>query len=146
MYQNYMRNIYSPYHNSYEPMQKNIKEIENMYPEIYKILYPVIQKTCSQNNRPISENVLDELTDNIYNIIETDNTFNSSDTISNIINEKNSTQDNNRENRKNDTCIKDLIKILLIRELISKPCFHDTSMRFPPNIRAYAPNLGIPLL
>lgn len=146
MYQNYMNNFYSPYHNTYEPMSKNIKEIENMYPEIYKIVYPVIQKTCNVNNRPISENVLDELTDNIYNIIETNNATNSGETVSNIIEEKKSTQDNNREISKNNGHIKDLIKILLIRELINKPCFHDVSIRFPPNINAYTPSLDNPLL
>ncbi len=146
MYQNYMNNLYSPYHNTYETMSKNIKEIENMYPEIYKIVYPIIQKICNQSSRPISENNLDELTDYIYNIIETDNTLNSSDTVPNIIDEKESVQSNNRENRKNPTYIKDLIKILLIRELINKPCFHDASMHFPSNIRAMSnfPNPAIP--
>ena len=30
------------------------QELENCYPDIYRIVYPMIQRACSQNTRPVT--------------------------------------------------------------------------------------------
>ena len=132
-------------------------DIENMYPEIYKIVYPMIQKACMQNNRPITEEVLDEMTSDIYNNIEADNIVNLNIDIVNNRNEKNSAQQSssqstgtsenrssqvntknatasiqNREYRQVNNPIRDLIRILLIRELIGGRPGPRPQRPFPP--------------
>ena len=139
-------------------------DIENMYPEIYKIIYPMIQKACMQNNRPITEEVLDEMTSDIYNNIEADNIVNLNVDVVNNRNEKNSVQHNphqtieanesrnsqantknvttsvqNREYRQMNNPIRDLIRILLIRELIGGRPSPRPPRPFPPGPGPFPP-------
>ncbi len=139
-------------------------DIENMYPEIYKIIYPMIQKACMQNNRPITEDVLDEMTSDIYNNIEADNIINLNIDIVNNRTEKNSAQQNssqstgtsenrssqvntknvtasvqNREYRQMNNPIRDLIRILLIRELIGGRPGLRPPRPFPPGSGPFYP-------
>lgn len=96
-YEDYMRNVLgycpncqnsrSPYDNSYEQnfygsmpntytndrgmqLQDNI---EDLYPDIYKIIFPMVCKVCQNNTRPITNQLVDEMTMEIYNNIEADN-------------------------------------------------------------------------
>ena len=63
IYEQYMRNVlgYQQMNNSYDMNyynwempnmtainQMQIHELENCYPEIYRIIYPMIQKACNQ--------------------------------------------------------------------------------------------------
>ncbi len=139
-------------------------DIENMYPEIYKIIYPMIQKACMQNNRPITEEVLDQMTSDIYNNIEADNIINLNIDIVNNRNEKNSVSQNshqskdstenrnnqtstknittsvqNREYRQNNNPIRDLIRILLIRELLGGRPSPRPPRPFPPGPEPFPP-------
>lgn len=100
------------------------EEIENMYPEIYNLIYPMVRKACMRNVKPITSEVIEEMTDEIYRNIETGNIINLN------VNVENSTFENNRgenkeesrtcENRRSRGLIGDMIKILLIRELTGK--------------------------
>ena len=102
------------------------EDFENLYPEIYKLIYPMIKKACMQNIPPITENTLDEITNDIYNNIEAENIINLNIDITNDRNENKSMSNtkknvsNNQENRHINNSIRDLIKILLIRELVNK--------------------------
>ena len=142
-----------------------VMDIENMYPEIYKIIYPMIQKACMQNNRPITEEVLDEMTSDIYNNIEADNIVNLNIDIVNNRNENNSALKNsslsketsesrnsqttntqkintsvqNREYRQMNNPIRDLIRILLIRELIGGRPSPRPPRPFPPGQGPFPP-------
>ena len=163
---NYNCNYNFPY-NCRQPncYSRNIAmDIESMYPEIYKIIYPMIQKACMQNNRPITEDVLDEMTSDIYNNIEADNIVNLNIDIVNNRNEKSSTQPNssqsketsenrnsqvntknittsvqNREYRQMNNPIRDLIRILLIRELVGGRPGTRPPRPFPPEPRPFPP-------
>ncbi len=54
-------------------MQNNGNNINNLYPSIYRIVYPVVQKVTSENNFPIiNDEVITNTTDTIYNIVEGD--------------------------------------------------------------------------
>ena len=139
-YPNYNNNIiendYQNYPNNYRNEQE-IEELENCYPEIYKIIYPRVSEACSMNTKPISQDLIDELTKEIYTAIENDNSINININLGNSVQnsqtpENRNSQNNNRrdvkiqENRGEDRQFRnrvllDLIRILLIRELLERP-------------------------
>ena len=47
-----------------------IQELENCYPDIYRIIYPMIQRTCERNTRAITKEAIDSMTDEIYFAID----------------------------------------------------------------------------
>ena len=97
VYENYMRSVlgYEPvnfnYRNTYEqdyygdidytnysimqqtnPQTAN-NDLEQCYPDIYKLVYPMVQKRCMQNTRNVTRELIDEMTNEIYFSIEDDN-------------------------------------------------------------------------
>lgn len=151
--------------NTYQPMAMNernnsqTQELEACYPEIYKVVYPMINKACSTNTRPITSQLIDELTNEIYVSLENDNEIN---VTINLNNEVSSTNENRsstssvangnrtasakvgvtketkvREDRGEDRQfrnrgLQDLIRILLIRELLGRPGFPGNRPPRPP--------------
>ena len=126
-----------PYDNFSNYSTRNlVSNLENLYPEIYKIVYPMIQKACNQNNKPIDENLIDDMTDDIYSNIEADNIINLNINVENNRNESATNKEkNNRckttENRQFNNPIRDLIRILLIRELLDRPGYRPPRSRPP---------------
>lgn len=54
-------------------MQNCGNNINNLYPSIYRIVYPVVQKVTSENNfQVINDEIVTNTTDTIYNIVEGD--------------------------------------------------------------------------
>lgn len=120
---------------NYNPSPYNIQnrdtmqeaEIEDYYPEIYKIVYPMVRKVCSQNNRGISKDVIDSMVEEVYSNIETNEATRLNITLNNDVRgESNSIYENrdddgeNRQIRRNNL-LNDLIRILVLRELIRRP-------------------------
>ena len=91
-----------------------IQELENCYPDIYRIVYPMVQRACSQNTRPITRELIDSMTDEIYFAIE------DKEMIENRDKKEEKTED--RQIRRN-TNLNDLIRILILRELLGRPGF-----------------------
>ena len=108
-------------------------QLETCYPEIYKIIYPMVEKACINNQRPVTSELIDELTDEIYNSVESDNEIKVNINLTNETTSNNNRNiptvnqvkkemaderknDNNRQFRNNS--LRDLIKILLIRDFI----------------------------
>lgn len=48
------------------------KEILDLYPEIYKIVNPMVCKICEVNTKPITRELIEQMTDEIYLNIESD--------------------------------------------------------------------------
>ena len=134
---NMMENNEQYYSGNYRNEQE-IEELENCYPEIYKVVYPRVTEACSMNTKPISSNLIDELTNEIYTALESDNTINININLGNeiqssqTVENRNNRNPNNRrevqkqENRGEDRQfrnrgLQDLIRILLIRELLGRP-------------------------
>ena len=84
-YEDYMRNVLG-YNNmrdntySYFSRDTSNSNIEQMYPEIYKIINPMVCRACDTNTQPISEYMVEQMTDDIY-----DNVVNRVE-IQNVIN------------------------------------------------------------
>lgn len=75
-------------------------EIEQYYPEIYKIIYPMVCKSCNNNTSPITKELIESMTDEIYFAIESDNEIDLNITINNEVkNNKIETQTNSINNR-----------------------------------------------
>ena len=103
---------------------------ENLYPEIYKVVYPMVVKICSNNTRAITKDLVDEMTERIYTNIESEDYLEEEvrqepelkkgdvrNPNAKII-EKDLKED--RQRRPN-TALKSLIKILILRELLGNP-------------------------
>ena len=129
IYEQYMRNVlgyqamnnntYDMYYDNWDMSNmvamNNIQmpELENCYPEIYTIVYPMVQRACIQNTRPITRELIDNMTDEIYFAIE----------------DKEMLENRNKEEKGEDrqirrnTNLNDLIRILILRELLGRPGF-----------------------
>ena len=168
MYEDYVQNLfgenYTPYRNTYEPyldfyqdyenynypLQYNYDynylnqnnrnlDIEGLYPEIYKIVYPLVKKACNTNTRPLNEELLEKMTQDIYSNLEAGNIINvtinvdDNNSTSKVENRSSASHPNNKvekttvpvENRSSENRqfnpIRDLVKILLIKEWFDRP-------------------------
>lgn len=90
---------------SYTPMQQNL---ERFYPECYNKIYPAVCKACSQCSGQLTMEQLEKMTDDIYDSIYI---------VEVRKEEKNTKAVENRETRRENP-IRDLIKILILRELL----------------------------
>ena len=144
------------YQNEYQNLPRvNMKnDLEECYPEIYKIIYPMIKKACEGNMMGNNREEIEQMTDEIYSAIEDNNQINVNINLANTVSNTNTNKIENRntvkqedtqrkpsekqvvENRNIETQnrrrpinnnLRDLIKILLIRELLGRP--HNN---FPP--------------
>ncbi len=86
--------------------------LEPMYPEIYRMVYPMIIKRCSQNNKDITNQLIDKMTEEIYSNDEPEDTqpiLKNGDVRNPKSKEPETRQCSNQ-------LLKDLIKILILRE------------------------------
>lgn len=138
-YEEYMRNVlgYSPYvqnNYGYEEMQQedlynyqntpNTQDVSAFYPEIYKMVYPMVCKICNTNyGKELNKELLSQMVDEIYKNVEPEE--NASIVRVNNIPLKNGDvrnpnakepEINVKETRHNNFLLRDLIQILLLRE------------------------------
>ena len=150
-------NMQNPYmQNNYQiPMQNQANSLNNMYPQIYRIINPVLNRVVSTSNTQfITEDNLNNMVDTIYNIIEGDvsnlmdmpiNSAQGDDTVipssqNNTRATQNSSSNNERRGNSNDMdyqknhnrLLRDLIKILLIKELLLRQ--KNNNINFQPQM------------
>lgn len=114
-------------------------ELESCYPEIYKIVYPMVCKKCDSVRMSVTNDDIQNMTDEIYFALEERNDIQVNINLTNEVRgtEKNSsnltgttdkkpdvkiseTSIKNRETRQFNRNLRDLIQILLIRELLGR--------------------------
>ena len=125
---------------------ENREELEKCYPEIYKLVYPMVLKKCQNSRATLTADDIDNMTDEIYYALEnkegielninlTNSVSNSRDMNLSNSNEKRDKVNNKadvkikeitkkkekRETRQINRGLRDLIKILLLRELLNQP-------------------------
>lgn len=113
----------------------NQTNVDDMYPEIYRIVYPMICKACMAVNENVTEDLVSRITNEVYTNVEhmevTQENRSAATNISTQTN-KNLKNDslNNRttsvsnirqETRQRNPLLRDLIRILVLRELIGNP-------------------------
>lgn len=113
-------------------------ELEKCYPEIYKIVYPMITKKCSNVRSSLTNDDIENMTDEIYYALEEKNEIQVNINLTNDV--RTTTYSNTakavdkkpeveikevaqekRETRQINRGLRDLIKILIIRELLNRP-------------------------
>ena len=143
-YQSYQE-YRNPTFNTNINISRNNVELENSYPEIYKIVYPMVTKKCENvRSETFSKSDIENMTDEIYYALEekqekrininlTNNMSSTkaqnSSTVSTSAKVENKRPDvkisqkaiENSEKRQINNGLRDLIQILLIRELLNRP-------------------------
>ena len=101
----------------YYQQQNDLKlsELENLYPEIYKLVYPMVCKCVENNTKPLTEENINEMVLSISNNIEADFEVNVRMEPKNGDVRNPNSKEEKRETRQNNY-LNDLIRILLIRE------------------------------
>ena len=117
-------------------MQDNIaivqnSQLEQSYPEIYKVVYPMVSKRCENVRAELSNEELEKMTDEIYFALESKNETQLNINLKNDVRTSSSvnarkadvsaTESPKRETRQFNSGLRDLVKILLIRELLNRP-------------------------
>lgn len=184
----YQTNTYTYPSYSYNNYSQNIprysSEILNLYPEIYKVVNPMVCKICEANSKPITAELVEQMTDEIYANLECDNeeeeTINvrvtlpkekASDNIkkeslrennsSNVSSralqnnlskapkkqeEKSINVPQNRQNRRStNNTLRDLIKILILNQLLGGNRPNRPEMPRPPYPGRPMPSLRVPI-
>lgn len=142
-YQNYQE-YRNPTFNTNINISGNNVELENSYPEIYKIVYPMVTKKCENvRSETFSKSDIENMTDEIYYALEekqekrininlTNNMSSTkaqnSSAVSTSAKVENKRPDvkisqkaiENSEKRQINSGLRDLIQILLIRELLNR--------------------------
>ena len=142
-YQSYQE-YRNPTFNTNINISGNNVELENSYPEIYKIVYPMVTKKCENvRSETFSKSDIENMTDEIYYALEekqekrininlTNNMSSTkaqnSSTVSTSAKVENKRPDvkisqkaiENSEKRQINNGLRDLIQILLIRELLNR--------------------------
>ena len=113
----------------------NQKSVDDMYPEIYRIVYPMICKACMAVDENVTEDLVSRITNEVYMNVENMEmagecrnvslaSVNNKTTKSDNINTKlvnNSANEVRQETRQRNPLLRDLIRILVLRELIGNP-------------------------
>ena len=104
-------------------MNANMQDTSRLYPEIYGIIYPMVQKVCSRRNfGNLTEEMLNEMVNEIYNVIEPEEELEERN-IQKSVDTKNMRQKEQvkepRRARPNNYLLRDLIRILILREILS---------------------------
>lgn len=154
-YDEYIRSILGyPNNNQYDIYQDSIgydtrnianfnqnqnNELESCYPEIYRVVYPMVKKACQNLSGPVTKETIDRLTDELYMNIEGNDEVHLNINLNNNVGNVNSTtsqtekqvKKENRETRQFNRGLSDIIRILLLRELLGRPGFPGNRPPFP---------------
>ena len=98
----------------------------------------MIQRSCNQNTRSITRELIDSMTDEIYFAIE------DKEMLENRNKEEKSTQLTEDRQIRRNTNLNDLIRILIIRELLGRPGFPGGRPPRPP-VRPPRPPMRPPM-
>lgn len=120
--------------NNCEYIQTNV---DSMYPEIYRVIYPMVVKNCMAVDENITEDLVSRITNEIYvnveHMEESQQNRSSSITVSPNKSSKNVTLSKSQnsinsasnvrgqETRQRNPLLRDLIRILVLRELLGNP-------------------------
>ena len=135
----YQMNYFENAQNCIMPYQ-NTKELEDCYPEIYKIINPIVCEVCDKCSMPITRDVVENMVEEVYHKIEINNEISIRINIDNRSNEKEENKTNiikqsnvrnlnteqlrknveaeNRQRRPNNPFLRDLIRILILNRLL----------------------------
>lgn len=141
------------------------EELENCYPDIYRIVYPMVRKVCMKNTKPITRKLVDDMVNEIYVNVEPNDSININVNAGNSskINSVSSDRDiknvssrpeaksevkdvrgeaRQKETRQRNFLLNDLIRILVLRELLDRPSRPNNRPPQRPPMRLPYPGSG----
>ena len=100
-------------------------DLERMYPDSYRVVYPMVVSTCRNVSMPVTEDMIDRMTDEIYDRAVADGRINVDISVELETREDSKEEDRQMINRpprrrRRNRFFRDLIRILLLRELIGR--------------------------
>ena len=100
-------------------------DLERMYPDSYRVVYPMVVSTCRNVSMPVTEDMIDRMTDDIYDRAVVDGRINVDISVEVETREDSKEEDRQMINRpprrrRRNRFFRDLIRILLLRELIGR--------------------------
>ena len=140
------------YENEYEYenfYNSQTDELEDFYPEIYRIVYPMVTKVCDNCRDSISRETIENMTDEVYSSLETSNEIRQEENrsissnskevktaIKEPINKEKRVENRGEDRQFRNRNLRDLVQILIIRELLRRRRF--------PRRRPGPPRPGMP--
>lgn len=121
---------------------QNTKELEDCYPEIYKMINPIVCEVCDKCTNPMTRDMVEDMVEEVYQRIEKNheiaikinidnrstekeienriNTVKPNATRNNLSSEqmRKSSEVENRQRRPNNPFLRDLIRILILNRLL----------------------------
>ena len=97
-------------------IEMNNPNVEELYPDIFKKLYPLVCNECSKNTMPITNEILEQMTDNVFNAIDVDLKIETNVKID--TRKDNLRQGEDRQQRRRNNTLRDLIKILILNQIL----------------------------
>ena len=101
-------------------------DIEQMYPEVYRVVYPMVCSACDRiqfATTPLTEEMVSRMTDDIYDRVESDGRINIEVNVTTEVRESEDRQtptETRQRRRPRNRFLRDLIRILLLRELFNR--------------------------
>lgn len=121
--------------NSMNTQDMNCEDIERLYPEVYRVVYPMVCSACDKiqfPNAPVTDEMVTRMTDDIYDRVEADGRINIEVNVTTEVREASNNSDSSIETRQRrrprNRFLRDLIRILFLRELFRRRRFPG---RFP---------------
>ena len=113
----------------------NDDDIERLYPEVYRVVYPMVCSSCDRIQFPgttVNDEMLTRMTNDIYDQVEADGRIKIEVNVTTEVRETSNNSDSSVETRQRrrprNRFLNDLIRILLLRELSRRRRFPG---RFP---------------
>ena len=111
------------------------EDIERLYPEVYRVVYPMVCSSCDRIQFPgsaVNDEMVTRMTNDIYDQVEADGRIKIEVNVTTEVRETSSSSDSSVETRQRrrprNRFLNDLIRILLLRELSRRRRFPG---RFP---------------
>lgn len=129
-YNDYVRNMYGYSCQNYNPyttqsFTQNVsnQDLERCYPEIYRVVYPMVTNVCDNCNETITSQTIYRMTDEVFSALE----------------EMPEVRENEETRITSNNLLRDLIQILILREILSRP---NNRPNRPPQRPPFRPGPG----
>ncbi len=136
-YQNRYTNDYNFMYPNFNYQTRGLtnNQIEELYPDVYKILYPIVKKVLNKNKaRVITQDLIENMVEEVYSNIEEGGQIELNREVKKEVIEETKNENKDLENRghRRNSNLLDVIKILLLRELIGRTACNRPDFR--PNM------------
>lgn len=153
----YQMNYFEDTRNCIMPYQ-NTKELEDCYPEIYRMINPIVCEVCDKCNGPVTKDTVENMVEEVCKRIEINNEISIKINIDNRNSEKETenrvntiransnksinneqvrktSEVENRQIKQNNPFLRDLIRILILNRLLGGGFFPGRPPRVMPPMR-----------